>query len=84
MDGWWDCERLDIFSIKFYAPGWKISSPSFQRYLAHRSARLFNLQSKNPGLSVKSITTSATISSAACSTLYAVFLRLLERRADSR
>jgi hypothetical protein len=32
-----------------------------------------------PGLSVKSITISATICSAACWTLHAIFLRLLER-----
>jgi cyclopropane-fatty-acyl-phospholipid synthase len=28
MDGWWECERLDIFSPAFYAPGWRTNSPT--------------------------------------------------------
>lgn len=68
MDGWWECERLDIFFHKVLRAGLEKQLPHhFKDTLRIAGARLFNLQSKNvPGLSVKSTTTSATISSAGC------------------
>lgn len=86
MDGWWECERLDIFFHKVLRAGLEKQLPHhFKDTLRIAGARLFNLQSKNVlGLSVKSTTTSATISSAGCLILYAIFLRLLERGAEPR
>lgn len=68
MDGWWECERLDIFFHKVLRAGLEKQLPHhFKDTLRIAGARLFNLQSKNVlGLSVKSTTTSATISSAGC------------------
>ncbi len=80
MDGWWECERLDIFFHKVLRAGLEKQLHTISKTLRIAGARLFNLQSKNVhGLSVKSTTTSATISSAGCLILYAIFLRLLER-----
>ncbi len=31
MDGWWECERLDISSTRCYAPGWKSSSHTISK-----------------------------------------------------
>ncbi len=68
MDGWWECERLDIFFHKVLRAGLEKQLPHhFKDTLRIAGARLFNLQSKKrAGLSVKSTTTSATISSAGC------------------
>ncbi len=69
MDGWWECERLDIFFHKVLRAGLEKQLPHhFKDTLRIAGARLFNLQSKKTctGLSVKSTTTSATISSAGC------------------
>jgi cyclopropane-fatty-acyl-phospholipid synthase len=46
MDGWWECERLDMFFRKSCAPVWKISSRHLKDTLRIAAARLFNLQSK--------------------------------------
>ena len=47
MDGWWDCERLDIFFHKVLRAGLENQLPHhFKRYLAYRQRSLFNLQSK--------------------------------------
>lgn len=68
MDGWWECERLDIFFHKVLRAGLEKQLPHhFKDTLRIAGARLFNLQSKKRArLSVKSTTTSATISSAGC------------------
>lgn len=48
MDGWWDCERLDIFFHKVLRAGLENQLPHhFKDTLRIASARLFNLQSKN-------------------------------------
>lgn len=36
MDGWWECERLDIFLPACCAPVWKINSPQSERHPACR------------------------------------------------
>jgi cyclopropane-fatty-acyl-phospholipid synthase len=54
MDGWWDCERLDIFSSVLRRAGEQL--PQSERYPAYRVCPVFNLQSKN-GHGSKSITT---------------------------
>ena len=47
MDGWWDCERLDIFFHKVLRAGLENQLPHhFKDTLRIASARLFNLQSK--------------------------------------
>lgn len=60
MDGWWECERLDMFFSSVLRAGLEKQLPRhFKDTLRIASARLFNLQSKNGrGSSVKSITTS--------------------------
>lgn len=27
MDGWWECDRLDMFLLRFYVPALKANSP---------------------------------------------------------
>ena len=67
MDGWWECERLDMFFTRVLRRSGKSTPRHLKDTLRVASARLFNLQSKNaPGSSAKSITTWATICSAAC------------------
>ena len=47
MDGWWDCERLDIFFHKVLRAGLEKQLPHhFKDTLRIAGARLFNLQSK--------------------------------------
>lgn len=47
MDGWWDCERLDIFFHKVLRAGLENQLPHhFKDTLRIATARLFNLQSK--------------------------------------
>lgn len=48
MDGWWECERLDIFFHKVLRAGLEKQLPHhFKDTLRIAGARLFNLQSKN-------------------------------------
>lgn len=50
MDGWWECDRLDMFLAKSYAQVREPTPHHFKDTLRIASARLFNLQSKNvPG-----------------------------------
>ncbi len=51
MDGWWECDRLDMFLAKSYAQVLENQLPHhFKDTLRIAGARLFNLQSKNvPG-----------------------------------
>lgn len=51
MDGWWECDRLDMFFSKVLRAGLENQLPHhFKDTLRIASARLFNLQSKNvPG-----------------------------------
>jgi hypothetical protein len=81
MDGWWECDRLDMFFTKVLRAGLEKQLPRHLKdTLRIAGARLFNLQSKNAhGSSAKSITTWATIFLAACWTPDAILLRLLER-----
>ena len=47
MDGWWECERLDIFFHKVLRAGLEKQLPHhFKDTLRIAGARLFNLQSK--------------------------------------
>jgi cyclopropane-fatty-acyl-phospholipid synthase len=46
MDGWWDCERLDIFFHKVLRAGLENQLPTISKILRIAGARLFNLQSK--------------------------------------
>ncbi|AUU85240.1 cyclopropane fatty acyl phospholipid synthase [Leclercia adecarboxylata] len=47
MDGWWECERLDIFFHKVLRAGLETQLPSHLKdTLRIATARLFNLQSK--------------------------------------
>ena len=47
MDGWWDCDRLDIFFDKVLRAGLENQLPHhFKDTLRIASARLFNLQSR--------------------------------------
>lgn len=47
MDGWWECERLDVFFQKVLRAGLENQLPHhFKDTLRIASARLFNLQSK--------------------------------------
>ena len=47
MDGWWECERLDIFFTKVLQAGLEHQLPQhFKDTLRIASARVFNLQSK--------------------------------------
>ncbi len=51
MDGWWDCERLDIFFHKVLRAGLEKQLPHhFKDTLRIAGARLFNLQSKKTRL----------------------------------
>ncbi|PHM38086.1 cyclopropane fatty acyl phospholipid synthase [Xenorhabdus innexi] len=46
MDGWWDCEQLDVFFYKILRAGLEHKIPkNFKDILKVTSARLFNLQS---------------------------------------
>lgn len=58
MDGWWECERLDIFFSKVLRAGLENQLPHHVKdTLRILGARLINLQSKNaPGLSARNIT----------------------------
>lgn len=51
MDGWWECDRLDMFFSKVLRAGLENQLPHhFKDTLRIAGARLFNLQSKNvPG-----------------------------------
>lgn len=71
MDGWWECERLDMFFSSVLRAGLENQLPrNLKDTLRVASARLFNLQSKNGrGSSARSITTSVMTCSAACSIL---------------
>lgn len=33
MDGWWECDRLDIFSSALFVPVWKVNSPTILKIL---------------------------------------------------
>ena len=47
MDGWWECERLDMFFSSVLRAGLEKQLPRhFKDTLRIASARLFNLQSK--------------------------------------
>jgi cyclopropane-fatty-acyl-phospholipid synthase len=46
MDGWWDCERLDIFFQRVTRRSGKSTPRNLKDTLRIASARLFNLQSK--------------------------------------
>ncbi|MCV3033815.1 cyclopropane-fatty-acyl-phospholipid synthase, partial [Escherichia coli] len=47
MDGWWECDRLDMFFSKVLRAGLENQLPHhFKDTLRIASARLFNLQSK--------------------------------------
>ncbi len=53
MDGWWDCERLDIFFSSVLRAGLESQLPrNVKDTLRVASARLFNLQSKKRAWSV--------------------------------
>lgn len=43
MDGWWECDRLDMFLAKSYAQVPRTNFPSFQRHAAY--CRRSSLQS---------------------------------------
>jgi cyclopropane-fatty-acyl-phospholipid synthase len=47
MDGWWDCERLDIFFHKVARRAGKSAPHHLKDTLRVAGARLFNLQSKS-------------------------------------
>jgi cyclopropane-fatty-acyl-phospholipid synthase len=70
MDGWWDCERLDIFFHKVLRAGLENQLPHHLKdtlRIAALACLIYKVKSA-PGLSAKNITTSATIFSAVCST----------------
>lgn len=68
MDGWWECERLDIFFHKVLRAGLEKQLHTISKtHSASQALVCLIYKVKNvPGLSVKSTTTSATISSAGC------------------
>ncbi len=63
MDGWWECERLDIFFHKVLRAGLEKQSHTISKtHSASQALVCLIYKVKNvPGLSVKSTTTSATI-----------------------
>lgn len=63
MDGWWECERLDMFFQRVVSAGLEKKLPHHLKdTLRIAAARLTNLQSKSaPGSSAKNITILATI-----------------------
>ncbi len=83
MDGWWECERLDIFFASVLRAGLENQLPHHLKdTLRIAAARLFNLQSRKnaPGSSAKSITISATTCfQPHAGSFHAILLRLLER-----
>jgi cyclopropane-fatty-acyl-phospholipid synthase len=85
MDGWWDCERLDIFFHKVLRAGLENQLPIISKILRIAGARLFNLQSKKRAWIVgKEHYDLGNDLFSRMLTLYAIFLRLLERGADPR
>lgn len=58
MDGWWDCERLDIFFHKVLRAGLENQLPHHSKIPCVSPAHAYSIcKVKNdPGLSVKSIT----------------------------
>ena len=71
MDGWWECERLDMLFTRILQAGVDERLPKSLSDIARVAyARLFNRQSrKRAGRWAKSTTTSATTCSGRCSIL---------------
>jgi cyclopropane-fatty-acyl-phospholipid synthase len=52
MDGWWDCDRLDIFFERLFQVGLNREQLNWRLVLARIEATLVNLQSKKRSLNV--------------------------------
>lgn len=68
MDGWWECDRLDIFFTKVLRAGLENQLPATSKipYVSPRHDCLIYRPKSAPGLSAKNITIWATTSLAAC------------------
>lgn len=81
MDGWWECDRLDMFLVKSCAPVLKTNSPPLQRYVTNCRCSLVQFADQKACMGCRQRTLRFRQRSlySHVGPLYAVFLRLLER-----